>query len=131
MLSGTALSKTVPLYNSYYANIASRNIERLIAVDNSVKADFGIIVSSDSMSEIGICPGDVAFFTKDCRYIEGHIYAVWIMGKDSVILKKVYVQHNNYVLVSENKDIPPIVVENNEALIIGELLALYKEWKWD
>ena len=129
-----AVSKTIPIYHSIYRNneyFDDSNIERYLAVDQSVKADFGIIVYSDSMSDAGINPGDIAFFTKDYTFKEGHIYAVWITGKDSVILKRVYHQGTNFVLISENANESPMVIDHNHAFIIGELFGIYKEWKWD
>ena len=132
--SSAAVSKPLPIYNSfYYKNkfFDESNIDHYLAVDKSVSADFGIIVYSESMSDAGIKPGDIAFFTRDFKFIEGHIYAVWIMGNESVILKKVYTQGNNYVLASENTNIAPLVIENNQAIILGELFGIYKEWRWD
>ena len=129
-----AESKVIPLYNSNYHLHKfqdSESIERYMAVDNTVKADFGIIVSSDSMSDAGIVPGDIAFFKHNFKFISGRIYAVWIEGAESVILKRVYPQNNSYVLISENANIPPIVVENNKAIIVGELFGIYKEWRWE
>lgn len=128
-----AKSKPIPLYNSIYRKqyFDVSNIERYLAVDKSIKADFGVIVYSESMSEAGISPGDVALFKKDFKFIDGRIYAVWITGEESIILKRVFASNNGYILESENKGIPPIVVENNNAFILGELYGLYKIWKWD
>lgn len=128
-----AESKPIPLYNSIYRKqyFDVSNIERYLAVDKSIKADFGIIIYSESMSDAGINPGNVALFKKDFRFVDGRIYAVWISGEESVILKRVFATSNGYILESENKGIPPIVVENNNAFIIGELFGLFKIWRWD
>lgn len=128
-----AESKPIPLYNSIYRKqyFDVSNIERYLAVDKSIKADFGIIIYSESMSDAGINPGNVALFKKDFRFVDGRIYAVWISGEESVILKRVFATRNGYILESENKGIPPIVVENNNAFIIGELFGLFKIWEWD
>ena len=127
-----ARSKTIPVYNSIYKKqyFDVSNIERYIAVDQSIKADFGIVVYSNSMAEAGIEPDDVAFFKKDFEFINGRIYAVWITGEESVILKRVFESNNVYVLNSENTHIPPIVIDNTKAFIIGELFGIYKKWKW-
>ena len=82
------------------------------------------------MAEAGIEPDDVAFFKKDFDFVNGRIYAVWITGSESVILKRVFESNNVYVLNSENTHIAPIVVGNSEAFIIGELFGIYKRWKW-
>lgn len=128
-----AKSKTIPIYNSIYKKqyFDVSNIERYLAVDQTIKADFGIVVYSDSMSEAGIEPADVAFFKKDFNFVNGRIYAVWIKGEESVILKRVFSSNGVYVLNSENKHIPPIVIGTAEADIMGELFGIYKRWKWD
>lgn len=130
----TALGKYIPLYNSIYADknpLSDGNIVRMLAVDSTVKADLGIIVSSDSMSGAGIFPGDIAFFTKSYTFQEGRIYAVWLIEEEAVILKKVYIKNNQYVLVSENNSLAPIFIEFGKAFIIGELAGIYKEWKYE
>lgn len=122
---------SIPLYNSIYAEknfFADSNVERYLTIDPTMSADFGILVSSPSMSGAGIDVGDIAFFTKDYQFTEGKIYAVWILDRDSVALKRVYIRDNKYVLVSEHSEFFPLVIENNEAFIIGELNGLYKKW---
>lgn len=126
--------KYIPLYNSIYSEhkyFDDSNVERYLTVDQTVKADFGIIVSSQSMSDAGIWPGDVAFFTKDYDYTDGRIYAVWILNSEQVILKKVYRDSDRYILMSENANMSPLSVAQSDVLIIGELFGIYKEWKWD
>ena len=125
-----ATSKTLPLYNSIFSEqfFNESNIARHIAVDESVEADFGIIVSSESMTEVGISPGDIGFFSKDYQFKEGNIYAIWLIDADSVMLKKVYIQDNKWVFASANQNMAPLVMELGNALIIGELVGLYKKW---
>ena len=129
----TARFKSISLYNPIYSDknfFADSNIERMIAVDQSVIADFGIIVASYSMTDAGIEPGDIAFFKKDYKFVDGRIYAMWLIDNESVILKKVYARDNQYILVSENSNMAPLVIDNNTAFVIGELCGMYKEWKW-
>lgn len=125
------LSKSIPIYRSMYADnnfFADSNIERYIPVESSVPADFGISVSSPAMNGAGIDVGNVVFFSKDFEFVEGNIYAVWILNRESIALKKVYIRDNKYILVSENDDFPPIVVGSDEAFIVGELVGLFKHW---
>lgn len=126
--------KYIPLYNSIYSDhkyFDDSNVERYITVDQSVTADFGIIVASQSMSDAGIEPGDIAFFTKDYDFLNGRVYAVYIIDEESVILKKVYDDNDRYILMSENSNMAPLSLEKKRVLIIGELFGIYKEWKWD
>ena len=124
-------AKQLPLYNSIYSEknfFEDSNIERYIAVDQSIDADFGIIISSQAMTGVGINPGDVGLFSKNYKFKDGNIYAVWLIGVDSAMLKRVYVRDNKYVFISENANMAPLIVENNEAFIMGELVGLYKKW---
>ena len=130
-LSEKATSKAIPIYRSMYADnnfFSDSNIERYLPVESTVPADFGISVSSPAMNGAGIDVGDVVFFSKDFEFVEGNIYAVWILNRESIALKKVYIRDNKYILVSENDDFPPIVVGNLEAVIVGELVGLFKHW---
>ena len=131
---GATPPKYIPLYNSIYSEYKyfdDSNVERYITVDQSVKADFGIIVASQSMSEAGIEPRDIAFFAKDYEFVNGRIYAVWIIDNESVILKKVYDDGDRYILMSENSNMAPLSIDKKEIFIIGELFGIYKEWKWE
>lgn len=129
-----ARSKSIPLYNSIYSDanyLADSNIERMFVVEEKFNADFGIIVASYSMADAGVEIGDIVFFRKDHAFVEGRIYALWLTGNESVILKRVYDKDTHFVLVSENINMAPLVIDKNDAFIIGELSGIYKEWKWD
>lgn len=128
--SSSALSKSIPLYSSMYVEknpLADSNIERYIAVDQSVKADFAIHVASPSMLGAGIDYGDIAFFSKDFVFVDGNIYAIWNVVTEAVGFKRVFARDNKLILVSEHADFAPLVIDNNQAFIIGELTGVYKE----
>ena len=119
-------SKTIPLYNSIYANknfFEESNIARYLTLDISAKADFGMIVNK---AGAGINIGDIAFFTKNYTYTEGKIYAVMIMERNSIAMKHVYIRDNKYLLLPANINTPKIEVDNDKAFIIGELVGVYK-----
>ena len=125
-----AKHKVLPLYSSVSAGsgfFADANIEKYIAVDDSISADFAVKVAGDSMINAGIDDGDIAFIKKDFNFKEGNIYAVWQIGEELSYLKRVYIKNNAYFLVSENPAHHPIVIENNEAFVLGELVGLYKD----
>ena len=126
--SSSALSKSIPLYNSIHAelNHSDSTVERYIAIDQSVKADFGVRVVSPSMADVGIEYGDVAFFSKDYTFVPGNIYAVWVTFMESVAFKRVYTKEDLLILISEHNDFAPLVLENDEAYIIGELVGVFK-----
>lgn len=129
-----ATSKSIPLYNSIYAEetpFTDSNIVKYFALDNSIKADFGIIVSSSSMTGAGADIGDIVFFDKEYTFVEGNIYAVWVIGANSTAFKRVFIRDDKYILVSEHPNTFPLVIGTNEAFIIGEMVGLYKRWKKD
>lgn len=127
-----AMHRDLPLYGEISAGqgfFSDSNIIRYIAVDDSVKGDFGVVVKGSSMIGAGIRDGDVAILIKNYRFSEGKIYAVWQIGEELSYLKRVYLRDNRYLLLSENPEFAPIVMENNEALIVGELAGLYRKVK--
>lgn len=126
--STSALSKSIPLYNSIHAKLDSKDstVERYIAVDQSINADFGVRVVSHSMADVGIEYGDIALFSKDYTFGEGNIYAVWVTFMESVAFKRVYTKGKLLVLISEHNDFAPLILENEEAYIIGELTGVFK-----
>ena len=122
-------SREIPLYGSVSAGLgffAESNVLRYISMDSTFRGDFAVIVKGDSMVNAGIMDGDIAFFRKDFRFKDGNIYAVLQMGEDVSYLKRVYHQKNRFVLVSENAQYPPIVIENNEGQILGELCGIHR-----
>lgn len=123
-------SKSLPLYKSVSAGggfFADSNVERYIAVDHSIDADYAVIVSGDSMINANIDDGDIAFMRKQFKFKEGNIYAIWQIGEELSYLKRVYIRNNAYFLVSENPVYEPLVLDNSEAFILGELVGLYKD----
>lgn len=126
--SSSALSKSIPLYNSIHAelNELDSTVERYIAVDQTVNADFGVRVVSPSMADVGIELGDIAFFSKDYAFIEGNIYAVWVISTESVAFKRVFTSDDKFILLSAHSDFTPLVLDKDQAFIIGELTGLYK-----
>ena len=126
--------KKVPLYNSIYSDmnpLADTNIARMMPIDESEEGDLAIIVSSYSMTGMGIEPGDIALFKKDYKFTDGRVYAVWLIDLEEVILKRVYMQNDQYTLLSSNPDLAPLNIDIGKAFIIGELSGIRKKWRWD
>ena len=127
----SALSKTIPMYNSIHAelNNLESTVERYISVDQSINADFAVRVVSPSMADVGIEYGDVALFSNVApgeSIVEGRIYAVWSTDTESVAFKRVFIKDNMLILISEHKDFYPLCLESSKAYIIGELTGLFK-----
>ena len=127
-----ASHRDIPLYGEISAGkgfFSEGNIIRYIAIDSTVKGDFAVMVKGSSMINAGIRDGDIAILVKNYRFSEGRIYAVWQIGEELSYLKRVYLRDNRFILLSENPEFAPIVMENNEALIIGELTGIYRKVK--
>ena len=123
-----AKHRSIPLYGEISAGhgfFSDSNIEKYIAIDESVKGDFAVVVRGDSMTGANINDGDIALLSKDYRFADGKIFAVWKTGEELSYLKRVYLQGNKFLLSSENPLYAPIVIENNEAIIVGELCGIF------
>lgn len=94
-------------------------------VDNSVKADYCLRVSGDSMIDAGIQDGDYAFIQKDCELVDGKIYAVVEKCNAEAVLKKLYRTDGKVILQSCNVSYAPIVKEGDEVCVVGELVGVY------
>ena len=121
--------REVPLYGEISAGngfFSDSNIEQYIALDDAVKGDFAVRVRGMSMVNAGIKDGDIALLIKDYSpFTAGKIYAVWQIGEELSYLKRVYLQNNKFLLISENPSYAPVTIENNEAIIVGELCGIY------
>lgn len=94
-------------------------------VDSSVKADYCLRVSGDSMIDAGIQDGDYAFLQKDCEITDGKIYAVVEKCNAEAVLKKLYRTDGKVILQSCNAAYSPIVKEGDEVCVVGELIGVY------
>lgn len=103
--------------------ITEQSFDGYFFVDNSIRADYCLRVEGDSMKEAGINHGDTAFIRKSYDFLDGEIYAV-VFGDDrNAVLKKVYRQGDQLLLMPCNQRYSPILVD--DALIVGECVGVY------
>ena len=97
-------------------------------VDRSIKADYCLIASGDSMIDVGIEDGDRVLLKKAEDFHDGSIYGVIIMGEDIATLKKVYRTDSGYLLQPCNAsgDYRPMFVNEEEVCFAGECVGVYK-----
>lgn len=117
--------KRVPILGTIAAGtptLAVENIESYFLIDESVKADFALRVKGDSMINIGIYEGDIAFIKQQPVVENGEVGAVLINGEAT--LKRIYVQNNSITLVAENAKYPPKTFTEGDIRILGKLLAV-------
>ena len=106
--------------------LADEHIEAFLPCDTGVHADFGLIVSGDSMIGADIHDGDVVFIRSQPVVDDGQIAAVRI--DDDATLKRFYKNPDGCTLVSMNPKYPPMVFDSGNCdsiQIIGLAVAKY------
>ena len=105
--------------------LCEENFSGYFFIDHSIRADFCLSVSGDSMNGAHIYHGDKAFIRKDCEYTNGRIYAVLINDEREAMLKRVFWYADQIVLNSSNPDYDPIIKKLENVSIIGEFIGVY------
>lgn len=105
--------------------LCEESFEGMFFVDNSIRADYCLRVEGDSMRDANIQHGDIAFLKKNCDILDGNVYAVVLKEDNYATLKQVYRQDGKYVLAPANSSYRSIVVEEDDALIVGECVGVY------
>lgn len=124
----TPTARAIPILGTICCGdgvIAEQNYQGSFFVDNSIHADYSVFVHGDSMNGIGIYDGDVAFLKRDFDFTDGHIYGVVYGADNSCVLKKVYRSDGHIILQPCNEKYKPIVLDQDEIWIIGELSGIY------
>lgn len=101
------------------------NFTGLFFVDRSIKADYCLNVSGDSMKDANIHDGDIAFIKKTDTFKKGKIYAVLVCGENTASLKRIHESGDFLILSPCNKDFEPTICRKEDALIIGECIGNY------
>lgn len=96
-------------------------------VDRSIQADYCLFVSGDSMTGDGIYDGDIAFLRKDFDFTDGKIYAVVFGVDEEASLKHVTRSDDKIILSPSNPSYSPVVEEDCDVFIIGELVGHYHD----
>mgnify|MGYP001121790712 FL=1 len=106
--------------------LADEHIEAFLPCDTGVHADFGLVVSGDSMIGADIHDGDVVFIRRQPIVDDGQIAAVRI--DDDATLKRFYKNPDGCTLVSMNPQYPPMIFNSDNCdsiQIIGLAVAKY------
>ncbi len=121
-------SRPIPILGDICAGEGTwceENFEGHFFIDSSVKADFCVRVRGDSMIDVGIFNGDLAFIKKTYDYTNGKIYAVRINSDCEAVLKKVFWQEDTIILNPCNADYEPIVTDAEGMTVIGECVGVF------
>lgn len=106
--------------------LADEHIEAFLPCDTGIHADFGLVVSGDSMIGADIHDGDVVFIRSQPIVDDGQIAAVRI--DDDATLKRFYKNPDGCTLVSMNPQYPPMIFNSDNCdsiQIIGLAVAKY------
>lgn len=124
-----AIAKKIPILGTIACGEpiwAYENFDGYFVVDTNIKADFILKAKGDSMIDANIFDGDLVFLKKTPVVDNGKIAAVLI--DNEATLKKVIKTDNAVILQPCNQDYQPIVLTDNEAvMILGEMVGLYQE----
>lgn len=125
-------SRPIPILGDICAGEGTwceENFEGHFFIDSSVKADFCVRVRGDSMIDVGIRDGDLAFIKRTYDYKDGNIYAVRINSDCEAVLKKVFWQDDTIVLNPCNAEYKPIVTDSEGVSVVGECIGVYHATK--
>lgn len=120
----------IPLLGTIAAGqpiLATEHIEDYYLLDPKVQADFCLRIKGDSMINVNIIDKDIVFIKQQSCIDNGEIGAVLI--DDSATLKRFYHTDGKVILQSENPLYAPIVVEKGDVIILGKLVATFRDYK--
>lgn len=121
---------SVPLLGTVTAGmpiLAVEQIEGYIPYSGRVSRDkplFALKVRGDSMIQAGILSGDIVIAEKTPYCENGEI--VIAMIEEEATVKRFYKENGHFRLQPENDEFEPIIT--NEVIILGKVLALYREF---
>lgn len=124
-------AKTVPILGRISCgngNFLNDDSEGTFTLDYSIKADYCLIASGDSMIDAGIENGDKVFLSQNYEFTDGKVYGVVLKGEDIAVLKMVNKIDDKFLLQSCNSSgqYKPIIVDQSEICIVGECIGIYK-----
>ena len=103
--------------------LAVENVDGYDDVPNNIHCDFTLICKGDSMIGARIHDGDVVYIRQQPDVENNEIAAV-IIDEENVTLKRVYHNGDYLVLMSENPNYAPIIINGDHtARIIGKAVG--------
>lgn len=95
------------------------------AIDQSIKADFALIVKGDSMIDVDIHSGDIVLIKKVYDYYDGRIYAIRLIDENEATIKKCYFEEDKVIMQPCNPEFKPMVAEGKNVSVVGECVGVY------
>lgn len=95
------------------------------AIDQSIKADFALIVKGDSMIDVDIHSGDIVLIKKVYDYYDGRIYAIRLIDENEATIKKCYFEEDRVIMQPCNPEFKPMVADGKNVDVVGECVGVY------
>lgn len=118
----------IPIIGNICAGDGCTVIEEKIGyftVDNSIKADFALVVKGDSMIDIDINDGDIVLIKKVYDYFDGKIYAIRLIDEDEATIKKCFFEENKVIMQPCNPEYKPMIADGENVAVVGECVGVY------
>ena len=120
-------TRLVPLLGRVPAgplDIATEDLEGYIPIQSHYASDelFGLRVRGESMTGVGILPGDIVVVRRQPAADSGDIVVVLI--GDEATVKRLWVRRNRVELHPENTDFEPIVPDAAELTLLGKVIEV-------
>ena len=87
------------------------------------EGDFLLEVRGESMTGIGVMPGDYVLVRPVAEVLDGEVAVVLLPGEGAATLKRVYRLEDEVILLSENPHFPRMVFQAAEVLIQGRMIG--------
>ena len=118
----------IPIIGNICAGDGCTVIEEKIGyftIDNSIKADFALIVKGDSMIDIDINDGDIVLIKKVYDYFDGKIYAIRLIDEDEATIKKCFFEEDKVIMQPCNPEYKPMIADGENVAVVGECVGVY------
>lgn len=118
----------IPIIGNICAGDGFTVIEEKIGyftVDNSIKADFALVVKGDSMIDIDINDGDIVLIKKVYDYFDGKIYAIRLIDEDEATIKKCFFEEDKVIMQPCNPEYKPMIADGENVAVVGECVGVY------
>ncbi len=126
-----ALGVGIPVYGEIAAGppgfadqTPDRAVQHLEDLLGSREGDFLLQVRGESMTGLGILPGDYVLIRPTSEVMDGEVAVVLLPGDNAATLKRLFRQGDSVLLCSENSAFPPMRFLAAEIAVQGRMLGL-------
>ncbi|KWT78168.1 transcriptional repressor LexA [Candidatus Magnetominusculus xianensis] len=110
--------------------LAVEDIEDYITLDKgylNIESGFALRVTGHSMIEAGIGDGDIVFVDAARAVGDGDI-AIVLVGDDEATIKRFYRKGAHVMLVPENKDMQPMLLNASDVSVLGRVMGVMRRF---